>query len=306
MRTRPNRRTNYDELNKTFAVFFKEKPRAHWVDRLEANDVPHTPVYNLKEVFDDPQVKHRALIQGVWGNGRIDFGLLSLLARSAEDVLTADRLDVSLRGAVILAGYCADEEVLKSAGDLPLRGMILASMPSSLIPVAMKMQYPIIVLEGFGRIPMNAMAFKLLSTNERREAALNAEPWNRKNGARPEIVIGLPSAAGQSTAREVTEFKAGQTVRSVRAPQLGGIGASLKASRALFDKAITDLLEQSPRDGKSYDVQVVPDLPPAVGDLTLLRQVGVNLTSSDLELTVDGTVNQTVGMRFNGVSIPFR
>ena len=59
--TRPNRRDNYDELNKTFAVFFKEKPRAYWIERLEANDVPHTPVYNLKEVFDDPQVQHMGL-----------------------------------------------------------------------------------------------------------------------------------------------------------------------------------------------------------------------------------------------------
>ena len=59
--TRPDRRANYDDLNKTFAVFFKEQPRAHWVDQLEANDVPHTPVYNLKEVFDDPQVKHMGM-----------------------------------------------------------------------------------------------------------------------------------------------------------------------------------------------------------------------------------------------------
>ena len=39
-------------------MFFKEQPRAHWVEQLEANYVPHTPVYNLKEVFDDPQVQH--------------------------------------------------------------------------------------------------------------------------------------------------------------------------------------------------------------------------------------------------------
>ena len=60
-KTRPDRRANYDELNKTFAVFFKEKPRAYWIERLEANDVPHTPVYNLKEVFDDPQVRHMGM-----------------------------------------------------------------------------------------------------------------------------------------------------------------------------------------------------------------------------------------------------
>ncbi|HWH78163.1 MAG TPA: CoA transferase, partial [Candidatus Binatus sp.] len=59
--TRPNRRANYDDLNKVFADFFKEKPRAEWIEQLEANDVPHTPVYNLKEVFDDPQVQHMGM-----------------------------------------------------------------------------------------------------------------------------------------------------------------------------------------------------------------------------------------------------
>jgi crotonobetainyl-CoA:carnitine CoA-transferase CaiB-like acyl-CoA transferase len=60
-KTRPDRRKNYDDLNKTFAAIFKEKPRPHWLERLEANDVPHTPVYNLKEVFEDPQIKHMGM-----------------------------------------------------------------------------------------------------------------------------------------------------------------------------------------------------------------------------------------------------
>jgi formyl-CoA transferase len=60
-KTRPDRRKNYDDLHKTFAAIFNEKPRSHWLERLEANDVPHTPVYNLKEVFEDPQIKHMGL-----------------------------------------------------------------------------------------------------------------------------------------------------------------------------------------------------------------------------------------------------
>jgi crotonobetainyl-CoA:carnitine CoA-transferase CaiB-like acyl-CoA transferase len=59
--TRPNRRKNYDELNKVFTEFFKEKPRSYWLEQLEANDVPHTPVYNMLELFEDPQIKHMGL-----------------------------------------------------------------------------------------------------------------------------------------------------------------------------------------------------------------------------------------------------
>jgi crotonobetainyl-CoA:carnitine CoA-transferase CaiB-like acyl-CoA transferase len=60
-KSRPDRRQNYEELSKTFAPIFKEQPRAHWLERLETHDVPHTPVYNLKEVFEDPQVQHMGM-----------------------------------------------------------------------------------------------------------------------------------------------------------------------------------------------------------------------------------------------------
>jgi formyl-CoA transferase len=60
-KTRPDRRKNYDELNKTFAAFFKEKPRSYWLEQLEAQDVPYTPVYNMTEVFQDPQIRHMGM-----------------------------------------------------------------------------------------------------------------------------------------------------------------------------------------------------------------------------------------------------
>ncbi len=60
-KSRPGRRKNYEELNRTFAPIFRKKPRSHWLERLEAYDVPHTPVYNLQEVFNDPQVQHMGM-----------------------------------------------------------------------------------------------------------------------------------------------------------------------------------------------------------------------------------------------------
>jgi hypothetical protein len=165
-----------------------------------------------------------ALIQGVWGNGRIDFGLLFVLAHAPDEILQSNQLDVSLRGSIALAGHCQNAEILKSAGDLPLRGLILSSMDVSVVPVALKMRYPIVVIEGFGHIPMNSAAYKLLSTNGQREVAINAEQWNPLTGVRPEIFIPLPAADNLPLPPDTDEFSVGQQVHVFRAPYAGKIG----------------------------------------------------------------------------------
>jgi len=60
-KTRTDRRKNYDELNRTLNTIMKTKPRDHWIERLEAEDVPHTPVYNMAELFADPHIKHMGM-----------------------------------------------------------------------------------------------------------------------------------------------------------------------------------------------------------------------------------------------------
>lgn len=181
-----------------------------------------------------------ALIQGVWGNGRIDFGLLHVLASRPEEALTTDQLDVSLRGSVILAGYCEQAEALKTAAEIPIRGLVIASMDSSLISVASTMPYPIVVVEGFGLLPMSSAAFNLLSTSDRREIALNAEPWDQFTDQRPEVFIPLPAEGTIAAPQEIVEFSVDQRVRVVRAPyksQLGTITA-LPAGQEVFASGV--------------------------------------------------------------------
>ena len=176
-----------------------------------------------------------ALLQAVWGNGRIDFGLLSILARTPDHILEPEQLDVSLRGSVVLAGHCASAEALGAIDEIPLRGLILSSLAPSLIPIAEKLNAPVIVLEGFGSLPMNAIAHKLLSTNERNEVAINAEPWNRYKATRPEIIIPVPAPGSVASPKDGFVFEAGQQVRSFRAPCKGKIGqiTRLKGSTVL-------------------------------------------------------------------------
>ena len=166
-----------------------------------------------------------ALVQGVWGNGRIDNGLMVSLIEKPDDVLSADQLDVSLRGSVILGGHVKDLETLKAAAELPVRGLVISSLLSSLIVPAYQMRYPILVLDGFGTMPVNSAAFKLLTTNNKREATVNAEHYDRYSGNRPEVIIPLPFSTEPEEPNSYESFAVGQTIRMRRPPNAGMIGS---------------------------------------------------------------------------------
>jgi len=165
-----------------------------------------------------------ALIQGVWGNGQLGLGLMLPVADAPGTVLSVDRFDVSLRGAILLAGHCSDPAALQAAGDLPVRGMILASLSPPLIPLALQMGYPIVVVDGFCQRPMNSAAYNLLSSHIKREATLHAEPLDRYSGVRPEIYIPLQITQEPPPPREVEAFAPGLSVLVTRAPYAGAVG----------------------------------------------------------------------------------
>jgi hypothetical protein len=166
-----------------------------------------------------------SLIQGIWGNGKTDTGLLVNIMESPNDVLTTSKLDVNLRGSILLGGMVKDEETLRDAAELPVRGLILSSIFPSLIPVAREMKYPIVVTDGYGSMPMNSAAYRLLSTNAKREVILNAEVYDRYSGARPEVIIPLPISSEPPTSPEVEMFATGLQVRMRRPPFMGSIGS---------------------------------------------------------------------------------
>lgn len=172
------------------------------------------------------------LIQGVWGNGRVDNGMLIVVARQPDEVLDRQQIDVSMRGGVVLAGHCNNSDALRAGAELPLRGLILSSMTADLIHFASNLNYPIFVMEGFGKIAMNEAAFKLMVTSEKRDISVSAI-FNPAAGERPELIIPLP-AAGQ--AAPITEYFApDQTVRIQGAPYSGRIGTLLQIRQGLYE-----------------------------------------------------------------------
>lgn len=162
-----------------------------------------------------------ALIQGKWGNQKTNSGLLLNITARPDDELLPKMLEVNHRGGILMGGYCKNSNVLKNAQDLPIKGLILSSMHPDLLPVAMGVTFPIILIEGFTPIPMNLRAYDLLKSNTNREVSLSCI-YNKNENEKPEIIIPLPAEATLPT--ESFEFRNGLVVRVNHGQYLGKAG----------------------------------------------------------------------------------
>lgn len=165
-----------------------------------------------------------ALVQGVWGNGKVEFGMMVIISREPGSVLKLENVDVSLRGGILLGGHLADLDTLRALAEIPIRGLILGSMPSRFVETALEMPFPVLLTDGFGRLPMNMAAYRLLSTNNNREISLNAESYDPYRGFRPEVMIPLPTTGKPVPPPLPQEIAPQHRVRLVRAPYATQVG----------------------------------------------------------------------------------
>jgi hypothetical protein len=170
-----------------------------------------------------------ALVQGVWGTGGQEYGVMQVLSDERDEMLPADRLTVSNRGMIIVGGRGIDAEGLRRAREFHLKGLVLGSLDPNMLDDIRGLGCPVVLVEGFGDRPMSSPAFTLLKTNAGRDAALDGRPGDRAEGTRPEVVIPLPSAAHMPPLPVVGEALAPEKrVRALRAPYAGAVGTVIR------------------------------------------------------------------------------
>jgi crotonobetainyl-CoA:carnitine CoA-transferase CaiB-like acyl-CoA transferase len=59
--SRRDRTKRHYEIVKILKEEFRKQPRAYWLERLDAFNVPSAPINTIHEVFNDPQVKHMGI-----------------------------------------------------------------------------------------------------------------------------------------------------------------------------------------------------------------------------------------------------
>lgn len=166
-----------------------------------------------------------AVIQGTWGTGGENFGVLRCLVKNPDKPLRAKDIDPSCHGTIIIGGSGLDNAVLERAQELQVRGIVVGGFSPELIPRANPLPFPVIATEGIGDVPMSEPVFRLLTTHEGREASISGHTRVRWGVVRPEVVIPLPAeTVPPAPPPGDTPLAVGAWVRVVRAPYAGQVG----------------------------------------------------------------------------------
>jgi hypothetical protein len=166
-----------------------------------------------------------AVVQGVWGAGGESWGVLKCMVKSPEERLQAKAIDPSCHGTILVGGAGLNSAVLERAQELQVRGIVVGGLPPELVSHVRELPFPVIATEGIGAVSMSAPAFRLLTTNDGREASISGRTRSRWATVRPEIIIPLPAETRPPAhAQPGTPLEVGARVRLVRAPYVGAAG----------------------------------------------------------------------------------
>jgi len=205
----------------------------------------------VTEVIPDEGAVIEALgsyVEGVFGLGGERFGELAVLCDSPHDTLEESGVPADVKGKILVAGAFATLEAIQKARSSGALGLIvgglnqldLVQLIGREINVGItgheECDLTVILLEGFGKMPMNEKAWRILKEREGRIASIDGTTQIRAGVMRPEILISEGSVAGpaQVTAGGAwsypdkenrigvfTGLKVGDRVRCIRSPYFG-------------------------------------------------------------------------------------
>lgn len=187
-----------------------------------------------------------SFIQGIFGLGGESRGELVILSESRSDEISAGKITEDLRGKIVVGGSFLSLEAYKKAEQHKLAGVVVGGFDyrelerilgytlGVAITGSEDLVTPLVVTEGFGRIPMGERTFELLKSLSGKFASIHGATQIRAGVIRPEIVIPLSGEELTGRSQDIAAsggLQVGSVVRVIRAPYFGRIGkvASLPA-----------------------------------------------------------------------------
>lgn len=181
-----------------------------------------------------------AVIQGMFGLGSEQFGVLRLLTTDRHDMITPELIDARSAYAIIIGGAGITADALRKAQQEQIRGVIVGGIDQAVVREVLGEAQPdwyaygqqplayggptLMITEGFGIHPMAEPLFDLLTRFDRQEAFLDGTTTLTLPASRPRLVIPLPRLQSNQPENPTYALHVGSIVRLVDERHLGMIG----------------------------------------------------------------------------------
>lgn len=174
-----------------------------------------------------------AFLQGIFGVGGERWGKLVVPVGSPDQKINEVR--ENMKDCIIVGGSVGKEE-LRSAIEVGVKGIVVGSISDEVlrdflgydIGVAITGQENIpitlIIMEGFGNLPLSRRTFQLLKSFDGFFCSINGATQIRAGVVRPEIIIPHTDVALSSKEEFTNRLEVGTRVRVIREPYFGLLG----------------------------------------------------------------------------------
>ncbi|MGQ9729776.1 MAG: hypothetical protein ACUVX8_00755 [Candidatus Zipacnadales bacterium] len=179
-----------------------------------------------------------ALVQGIFGLGGEAFGVLKVVAATADQPLTAKGIDAECKGCILVGGSLITREAFEAARNVGAVGIIAGGIDADEVdeilgqPLGVaitgheEIGLTIICTEGFGPMPMAERTFRLLRERDGQRASMNGATQIRAGVIRPEVIIpalDMPDTAIVAPEQAEQGLRIGSPARVIRPPYFGAI-----------------------------------------------------------------------------------
>jgi hypothetical protein len=197
---------------------------------------------------------------------------MEILVKDREQELTADLLNESHKGKIVVGGSFISLETYKKALSLGVAGVViggfnyydLEDILGYTLGVAITgsedLVTSLIVTEGYGNIRMGSRTYDLLKEHDGKFVSINGATQIRAGVIRPEIVIPLKDDEIPKTPIHESEEKGigeGSLVRVIRAPYFGRMGL-VKSLPSALQKMESETMVRVAEVEIDDDILIIP------------------------------------------------
>ena len=164
-----------------------------------------------------------AMVEAACGFGGEAIGRLYRPVESPDEWLSPAALTENFKQAILVGGRSVDEELLRQAEALQVRGIIVGSLDAALLRLDPPVRVRVVATEGFGLAPMSPYTFGLLTALTGREVSIRGQTSILQPQADPPVILSVTSY-GRGQAAPERELKVGSRVRVTRGEFIGLTG----------------------------------------------------------------------------------